>query len=214
MNRILKRFRREHRQKTPPSKWVFHKETWGDLEVSVMPRSIDFKVVDSNTGVVVTAPFHGALRACVVVNDGSRPNCDEAALNYTLTGDRNKYWADATDNPYCIPRRKMDPKDRDEGYQMAVTAMMEGQGYTREFAEWQADRVLGWCPDSLSCGICKLLIPGLGARELITLAREYKWRVILPLVHDSWRCPACAHANAMEIPADEELAVMCPEEWR
>lgn len=210
MNRILKRFRREHRQKNP---WVFHKETWGDLEVLVMPRSIGFKVVDSNTGIVTAAPFHGTLRGCVVVNDGSRPNCDEAALNLHVTGDRNKYWAEV-DHPWCIPRRRPIHEQRNEAYQEAVAAIMEGRGYTREQAEWLADRVLGWSPDSLSCGVCRLLIPGLGARELIDQAREYKWRVILPLVHDSWRCPACAHANAMNIPSDEELAAMAPGEFK
>lgn len=209
MNRILKRFWREHRAKTAKNPWVFHKETWGDLEVSVMPRSIDGKVVDSNTGVVVGAPYHGALRACVVVNDGSRLNCDPQALNYTLAGNPNIDWRG---DPYCLPRRRPVPEQRNEAWKMAVDAIMQGRGLPREHAEWEADMLL-WCGDSVSCGACRLVIPGLGMLELLDQAREYKWRVILPFTHTSWRCPACAYANASEIPSDEELAAMFPEEF-
>lgn len=211
LKRILKRFKREHRPKTPKTpKWVFHKETWGgDFEVSVMPRSIDGRVEDSNTGVVLKAPLHGALKACVIVKDGRRPNCDEAALNYTLTGDRNKYWADR-DHPWCMPRRRVSSEDRERAaYQMAVTAMMEGQGYERQQAEGIADRVLGWGPDSMPCFGCHLVIPGVGAMEIVAQAREYGWKVRLPLTHDSWRCATCAKASDSPIPTDDEMLALC-----
>lgn len=216
LKRIAKRFKREHRAaKVSSRKWVFHAAQWGDLEVSVMPRSIDGRVEDSNTGVVLKAPFHGTLKACVVVNDGSRPNCDEEALNYTLTGSKVKCWMDIPGiHPWCIPHRKVTEQEReDEGYQMAVSAIMEGRGLPREQAQAEADQVLGWCPDSIQCGICHLLIPGLGAKELVTLARSYGWRVILPLQLDSWRCRACAYANSVEIPSDAEMAAICGAEW-
>lgn len=206
LKRILKRFKREHRPKAPKSApWVFHKDTWGDFEVSVMPRSVDGRVEDSNTGVVLKAPFHGALKSSVIVKDGRRPNCDEAALNYTLTGDRNKYWADR-DHPWCIPRRRgVPPEDRED----AVQAMMQGKGYERKYAEDLADQVLGWCPNSISCAGCQLLIPGLGAKEIVAQAREYGWKVRMPITHDSWRCPACSRPSDSSIPTDDEMMVLC-----
>ena len=212
--RILKRFRREHRsnhRKGTVSEWRFHLAQWADLEVSVMPRTVDGEVFDSNTGVVVHAPHHGALRGCIVVSNASRPNCDEEALNYTITGSRNKYWADVPGiQPYCIPHRIVTPAEREnEGYKMAVEAMMQGRGLTREAAEATADKVLGWCPDSIQCGACSLLIPGLGDEKLVHLARQYGWKLNVPIMaQDSWRCPACGRHDTPEIPSDDAFAAM------
>lgn len=58
----------------PESTWNFHKDTWGDAEVIVLPR-----VIDSNTGVILGPPGHPALGA-VVTNDGNLANCEPAAL--------------------------------------------------------------------------------------------------------------------------------------
>ena len=90
-DRVKKRWAREHRAKAT-AQWTFHKVPWGDLVVSVMPKSVDGKVVDSNTGVVIEAPYHAGILACVVVNDGRKMDCDPAALNMHMTGDRQKAW--------------------------------------------------------------------------------------------------------------------------
>lgn len=185
-----------------------------------MPRTSDSgQVVDSNTGVVIGAKFHGSLRGGVVVNDGRRPDCDEAALNLHINGDRNKWWGGSV-SPCCIPRRIPDFTKRDEGYEMAVQAMIQGKGYPREFAEWQCDQVLLWGADSISCAICKLTIFGICGRELVEQAREYHWKLktyvdSLPDMSEGspWRCPTCSRPSDVPVFEIEQFQKMAPDEF-
>lgn len=194
------------------SPWVFHNAQWADLEVLVMPRTLDGKVVDSNTGVVVKAPFHKFLLAQVVVNDGSRPNCDLQAVNLIITGDRNADWRTKGYEPYCIPRRRISEEEKNSAYRMAVAAIVEGRKLSQDQAEAEADRVLGWGPDSIHCRGCHLNILGVGARELVTQAKEYGWRESPPLGFVVFFCSACAPAGANNLPSIEELQRLIPEE--
>lgn len=212
---MLKRWLREHakRQKhtSHDNPWRFHKAQWEDLEVSVMPRSVNGTVIDSNTGVVFAAPHHQALLGEVVTNDGSAPNCDIEALNYTITGNHKTAWRSTGLHPWCIPRRRMFKEEKNATYWQAVEWIVEGQKVSQETAEATAERVLGWGPDSIQCGNCGLLIPGCGAKELIEQAREYKWKMLSPLAHDSWRCSGCATPETKECPTFAEFALMFPE---
>jgi hypothetical protein len=134
------------------------------------------------------------------VNDGSTPNCDVQPLNGIIFGDPKVNWRSTGLFPYCLPRRRMREEDKNEAYHMAVDAIVRGRGLSWEQAEAEADQVLGWCPDSIQCGGCRLLIPGCGAEELVEQAREYKWRVVLPLGHESWRCPGCDVPGTVDCP--------------
>lgn len=193
--------------------WVFHKAQWGDLEVVVLPKTVNVResAVDSNTGVVVGAPFHAYLRAAVVVNDGSRPDCDVEALNYMIWNDRNKSWRSTGIHAWCIPRRRMEESGKKEVYRMSVDAIMQGRGLTKEQAEAEADMVLGWSPDSIHCGSCNLQLCGLGAKELTDQAREYAWTLALPFTPTSWKCRGCSSPEDPAVPTWDELIVSNPE---
>ena len=187
--------------------WRFHDGIWGPLTVVVMPRTIDKRlVVDSNTGIVTKAPNHLTLLGSVVVNDGRRPNADERAINRIVMGDENICWHGKT-SLYTIPTRVPTDDERSHGvYQEAVSFLMKSRGLTRERAIGECDAVLIWCPDSFSCGVCSLTIPGLGAVELIRLAREYGWK--MGPDKQSGRCATCASSKSLPLPTEEEALAM------
>jgi hypothetical protein len=226
--RIQKRWRREHHKPSLVDKlknkivqakssidgmWRFHEAQWGDLRVMVLPKSdmVTMAVSDSNTGLVMSAPYHGTLLAHIVVNNGSKPDCDEPALNQCVTGDRKKSWKQASPGfeiVHCLPRRRMEEKDRNEFYWSCVDSIREGQKVTQEQAVNLADEVLGWSPDTISCSVCGLTIHGLGGKELIDQAREYGWSLLMPFKQGSWRCPADSFFPPTPLPSWEELCTL------
>jgi hypothetical protein len=64
----------------PDTPWTFHKDQWGEYEVTVLPR-----VIDSNTGVIVGPSGHPNIGS-VVTDDHCAPNCDPSALDAILYG--------------------------------------------------------------------------------------------------------------------------------
>jgi hypothetical protein len=240
--RRTKRFNREHRKRSKFSKavdfiqkvlvrattaqptdgvWQFHAVEWGDLTVSVMPKSHPDGIVrDSNTGVVMKAPFHQSLRGHIVVSNGRRPDCDDRALNQVIHGDPARHWRNRSPEHsdrrtvYAIPKHRP-PEERNEAWQMAVDAMVKGQNMSREYAEAMADQILGWAPYSLQCTDCQLEIPGISEQDVAAQAREYGW----VFAYDDGQtprpiCPTCAEDykstppafKIRPIPSDDELA--------
>jgi hypothetical protein len=242
--RRTKRFNREHRKRSrfgkavefiqhvvgrskhfgeqppaPPGEWRFHKDQWGDLQVLVMPKSCKDGIVrDSNTGVVVEAPYHKSLLAHVVVKDGRRVDCDEPALNHMVTGNHSKPWHEIPGyHAYAVPRYRVRPEERNAAWLQAIEAMITGQGMSREQASAECDQILGWGPDSISCTDCSVTIHGRGIYDVAAQAREYGW----VFAYDDGQtprpiCPSCAEDyrstppafKIRPIPSDEELAQM------
>lgn len=202
--RIFKRFMREHRQKTPfepDLQWRFHKAQWGDLTVLAMPRSVKGVVFDSNTGVVLKAPYHRALRAGIVVNDGRAVNCDEPALNNIITGDKRRSWK--TQIPlgsvYTVPTYRVPPEEINDIWLSAIEDLAKSM--PREQAEAALEQTLGWCTDSISCDECGLCVPGHFPIHALQQARAFGWTV------NGQDKPVCAsHSNraCVPLPTDEE----------
>lgn len=221
---IFKRWKREHGKRTnstrTPNQWRFHKQTWGMLEVLVLPQTDPgtMQTSDSNTGVVVNAPDHGTLRGHLVVNNGSKPTADTQAINQIMCGDPKKDWKTAQppgfNTVHCLPRRKMEDADRNEIYWSCVDSIREGQKLTQEHAVNLADQILGWSPDTISCKGCSLTVHGLGAKELFDQCREYNWSMNTnssPVNNSIFSCPACSpFHNSTPIPNWAELNQIIP----
>ena len=203
LDRIRKRWEREHRKRSAdPSQWRFHKVQWGDFEVSVMPKTgPDGKVTDSNTGVVLIAPFHPAMKACIVVKDGRKVDCDNAALNMHMMGHRLRPWY-LKFHAYCLPRTRVPENGRNDAFWEAVKWIETGRKVPRDYAIGEAERMF-WCSCSLSCSGCKLLIPGDSEQMVTDQAREYGWKLAL----EPYRpfCAVCAPPEAKDFPTYEEL---------
>lgn len=220
VNRILKRFRREHRIKKtklvgfedacnilagmPPSRageWCFHLAEWGDLTVSVMPRTVGNQVFDSNTGVVIKAPYHKTLRGGVVVNDGRAVNCDDAALSYTITGKRCGNWRGQIPlrQVYTVPNYRVPPEDINDAWRDALESLSRSTG--REQAEAALEMTLGWCTDSISCSACGLCIPGHFVIGAVEQARAFGWGM------SAGNQPVCpSHGSIVSpFPSNQEL---------
>ena len=209
--RAQKRFDREHRKREsggPPSgnssNWVFHTAEWGGLTVSVMPRSFQGQVYDSNTGVVVGAPPHFAsLRACVVVNDGNASNCDAPPLNEIITGKPSKSWHINGLHAYTLPNHIVTEDEKNDAFKSAVNVIKQGRGLTQEEAEAEAYQLI-WCSYSVQCVVCKLLVPGKNTADIITQIRQYGWRM--------WKdkkgfcCRAHIREDSLPLLTDEEFA--------
>lgn len=207
----LKRWMREHRKpkggriepRTPPAgAWVFHKATWGDFEVVVLPRTVQGQAFDSNTGIVTAAPFHAYLMAAAIVSDGRAMNCDLPALQQ-ICGPEGLMHG----HPFTIPTYRVTDQDRKtEGYQMALQAVMEGQRKPRESAIAECDKVLGWAPYSMTCKTCKLEISGVSPADCMAQARAFGWKR-RDYGRDSFPvCTTHAGKGSLELWTDEQLA--------
>lgn len=175
MNRVLKRWRREHRVRaTGGDVWRFHTATWGDLVVSVMPRSLSGKVYDSNTGIVLEAPYHRAILAGVVVNDGRMVNCDDRALNKHILGTGGGNWRRAT-HQWTIPTYRVPESDINDAWKEAVESL--SKAIPRADAEARMEMTLGWCTDSMTCVECELQIPGHFPDHVMMQAHQFGWGI-------------------------------------
>jgi hypothetical protein len=163
-----------------------------------MPRILRNRVTDSNTGVVIKAPFHSALCACVVVNDGSKVNCDERVLDHIVGLDREP-WRKMCPFVCTIPTYRMtDEEKRDLVYQQALAGMAAHIGETAAAA--QLEMTLGWCTDSLDCAECGLMVPGHFAIGAFRAAKALKWGLNLAGM------PVCpAHKPRLPLWTEEEF---------
>lgn len=172
MNRILKRWRREHRAKTTGGDvWRFHKATWGDLVVSVMPKSLSGRVYDSNTGVVLEAPYHRAILGQVVVNDGRMVNCDYRALDQLF----GKDWQQACPVVRTVPTYRVTENDINDAWKEVIESL--SKAIPRAEAEARLEMTLGWCTDAMGCFECELEIPGHFPDHVMMQARQFGWGI-------------------------------------
>ena len=203
VDRIRKRWEREHRKRADQSQeWRFHKVRWGDFEVSMMPKTGPGRTVtDSNTGIVLVAEFHPAMKACIVVNDGRKVGCDDAALNMHMMGNRFNPWYSKF-HAYCLPRTRVPENGRNDAFWQAVEAIEKGRKVPRDYAIGEAE-MLFWCSCSISCTGCKLLIPGDSEQSVTDQARGYGWK----MASQPYRpfCSVCAPPDAQDFPTFEEL---------
>ncbi len=181
-----------------------------------MPKSHSRSlVVDSNTGVVVAAPRYRSLIGRVVVNNGRRVSCDAEALNRIIWNDPRKPWTSEGLHAFAVPIERADVAG--PIYSETVESMISGRGWTRDQAEATAEQILAWCPFSMQCAVCSLLVPGITSEKILAAVRAFKW-VMIPAAAGAPgataegfapACPACAIGfKSKPLPTDQEIAAM------
>lgn len=182
--------------------WLFHKAQWGDLVVSVMPRSTGNRVIDSNTGIVLEAPYHRAIRACAVVNNGRMSNCDARAINKILSGRENDdSWKHAPCHTWTLPTYRVREAEINDVWREAIESL--SKSISKYEAEARLEMTLGWCTDSVTCWECGLTIPGHFPTHVAAQARDFGWGMG---ENGLVTCPA--HAIVKPFPSDEEIEAM------
>lgn len=204
--RQQKRWAREHRRAAPHrQQWLFHKAQWGDLVVSVMPLSTSRGVIDSNTGLVLEAPYHRSMRAQLVVNNGRMPVCDARALNDLICpGEGGEAWAKHVE-VYTIPTYRVQPEEINDVWREAIEVLSKHMPRAR--AEANLEQTLGWCTDSVSCAVCMLTIPGHWVSHVVEQARAFGWGLD---ANDKAVCPAHEMVKPFPTLAEVEAAEMSP----
>jgi hypothetical protein len=192
-------------RKFTDEQWRFHKTQWGPLEVLVLPRHARplprevrrpkqrIRVIDSNTGLVMTASRHSYLLGNVVVLDGCRPNCDTRALNYLINGNEALDWDSAGLHPYAIPQ---DGPPNRGGDWLNTKQNIMARGFKPDQAEIQADFMTGWGKFSIQCLGCRLVVPCGSIERVFSEAQRYGFQVTERAGQKRPVCRSCAEDPA------------------